>query len=47
MNGYTEPQNESFLSVDEKKKLDENRQKSKRALHIIGQPLDDFGCWKD
>ena len=32
MNGYTEPQDESILSVDEKKKLDENRQKSKTAL---------------
>jgi hypothetical protein len=41
MNGYTEPQDESILSVDEKKKLDENRQKSKRALQIIGQALDD------
>jgi hypothetical protein len=41
MNGYTEPQDESILSADEKKKLDENRQKSKRALQIIGQALDD------
>ena len=41
MNGYTEPQDESILSVDENKKLDENRQKSKRALQIIGQALDD------
>jgi hypothetical protein len=41
MNGYTEPQDESILSVDEKKKLNENRQKSKRALQIIGQALDD------
>jgi hypothetical protein len=32
MNGYAEPQDESILSVDEKKKLDENRQKNKRAL---------------
>jgi hypothetical protein len=41
MSGYTEPQDESSLSVDEKKKLDENRQKSKRDLQIIGQALDD------
>ena len=32
---------ESILSVEEKKKLDENRQKNKRGLHIIGQALDD------
>ena len=32
MIGYTEPQDESILSVDEKKKLDENRKKNKRAL---------------
>jgi hypothetical protein len=41
MNGYTEPQDESILSVDEKKKFDENRQKNKRALQIILQTLDD------
>jgi len=35
MNGYTKPQDESILSVDE------NRQKNKRALQIIGQMLDD------
>ena len=40
MNGYIEPQDESILSADEKKKLHENRQKSKRALRIIGQVLD-------
>jgi hypothetical protein len=32
MNRYVEPQDESILSVDEKKKLDENRQNNKRAL---------------
>jgi hypothetical protein len=42
MNGSIEPQDESILSVDEKKKLDENRQKSKRDLQIIGQALDDL-----
>jgi hypothetical protein len=41
MNDYTEPQDESILSVDEKKNLDENRKKNKRALRIIGQVLDD------
>jgi hypothetical protein len=41
MIGYVEPQDESVLSVDEKKKLDENRKKNKRDLHIIGQALDD------
>jgi hypothetical protein len=41
MNRYTEPQDESILSVDEKKKLDENRKKNKRDLQIIGQALDD------
>jgi hypothetical protein len=40
MNGYNESQDESILSVDEKINLDENRQKSKRALQIIGQALD-------
>jgi hypothetical protein len=40
MNGYIEPQDESILSVDEKKNLDENRQNNKRALQIIGQALD-------
>ena len=40
-NGYTEPQDESILSVDENKKLDENRQKNKWALQINGQALDD------
>jgi hypothetical protein len=42
MNGYSEPQDESILSVDEKKKLDENREKNKRTLQIIGQALDDL-----
>ena len=41
MNGYVKPQDEYILNVDEKKKLDENRQKNKRALQIIGQALDD------
>ena len=41
MNGYTEPQDESILSVDEKQKLDENRKKNKRALQISGKALDD------
>jgi hypothetical protein len=41
MNDYTEPQDESILSVDENKKLDENRKKNKRALRIIGQALGD------
>ena len=41
MNGYTEPQDESILSVDEKKNLDENRKKNKRDLQIIGQVLED------
>ncbi|XP_057823136.1 uncharacterized protein LOC131035428 [Cryptomeria japonica] len=41
INGYIEPQNESTLSPDDKKKLEENRQKDRRALQIIGQALDD------
>jgi hypothetical protein len=32
MIGYTEPQYESTLSVDEKKKIDENQKKNKMAL---------------
>ena len=42
MNGYTEPQDESILSVDEMQKIDENMQNNKRDLQIIGQSLDDL-----
>jgi DNA-binding HxlR family transcriptional regulator len=35
MNGYTKPQDDSILTVDEKTKLHENRKKNKRALEII------------
>ena len=40
LNGYVEPIDESTLNANQKKKFDENRQKNKKALQIIGQALD-------
>lgn len=42
LNGYAKPIDESNLNANQKKKLDENSQKSKKALKIIGQDLDDL-----
>ena len=41
LNGYIEPVDESVLNANQKKKLDENRKKNKKALQLIGQALDD------
>ena len=47
LNGYIEPVDNSALNANQKKKLDENMQKNKKDLQLIGQTLDDSALWKN